>query len=442
MKKKVFSVILTLCMALSLFLGNSVSADAADKTIYSVVIESLPTMEIGGSIADAKATFLDVPEGCIADSHWHIWNPTAYDDNHGEWEIINEGTFTETDIYYLCMTFQTEKGYTFSDDFQVSYLDGIEEGFVWGEYDEEDNIIWHCDMPVRSFATAIYDVFITTPDVVPGNTATLESIEFYSGDKIIPAENFDIDAKWICQTHDYEDVTGTVFEDGCYYSFEISIKPHTGYYFFNELNVVHNGNVDEFAFAATPTHYDYCYQKSLVAPIESIELSGLPSVKAGETMVDSLDAISNLEDLYCDIYIWWEDENGEETTGQKMEKGHVYTAQIEVNAFGQAPLSEDFVFVIDGIEYQATKIDDLNEQPSQAWLELEYNLSDGAGDYEDDADDDAIVDDNNDTGEKADVVIKDDNTTSPKTGDSSMMMIWMILAIASMGTIVFVRKRQ
>ena len=56
--KRLFSVILTLCMALSLFLGNSISADAADKTIHTVVVDSIPAMEIGGSLADAKATFL------------------------------------------------------------------------------------------------------------------------------------------------------------------------------------------------------------------------------------------------------------------------------------------------------------------------------------------------------------------------------------------------
>jgi len=442
MKKKLFSVILTLCMALSLFLGNSVSADAADKTIYSVVIESIPTMEIGGSIADAKATFLDVPEGCIAESHWHIWNASA-NDGDGEWQEIYEGTFSETDVYYLCMTFQAEEGYTFSDDFEVSYVDGLEEGKVWSTYDENDNLIWHCDMEIESFATAIYDIVVTTPEVVPGNTAALEDIKFYSGDEIIANENFDIEATWICETHNYEDVTGKPFEDGCYYTFDLNIKPHAGYYFFDELNVIHNGVANEHSYD-TPTHCNYLYSKSLLAPLESIELAGLPEVKVGETMVDSLDVITNLDDINCDVYVTWWDENGDDTTGQKMKDGHVYTFQIEVSTFGQVPLSEDFVFVIDGTEYAPTELDELNEHPSQAWLEFEYDFSGGAsaGDYDDDFEDNADVEDDTETEDDVDVVIKDDNTTSPKTGDSSMIMVWMILALASMGTIVFVRKRQ
>ena len=112
-----------------------------------------------------------------------------------------------------------------------------------------------------------------------------------------------------------------------------------------------------------------------------------------------------------------------------MKKGHVYTLQIEVNDFGYSPLSEDFVFIVDGTEYLPTSIDELNEQPTQAWLELEYDLSND------------LNTDNDDAENNADIVI-DNNTASPKTGDSSMITIWLLLAVASMGTIVFVRKRQ
>lgn len=443
MKKKLFSVILTLCLALSLFFGNSVSADAADNIIYTATIESIPTMEIGGSIADAKATFFDLSEGCIADSHWHIWNASA-NDGDGEWEVIHEGTFTETDIYYLCITFQAAEGYTFPETgLVVSYVDGVDEGNVWSTYDENDNEIYHCDMPAKSFATAIYDVLVTTPEVVAGNTATLEDIVFYSGDTVIPDENFEIEAKWICETHNYEDVTGKTFEEGHSYQFELCIKPLSGYYFFNELNIIHNDVEGELFYDVAPTHFDFFYSKSLLAPLEKVELAGLPSVKAGETMVDSLEAISDLEDLDCEVFVSWWDENGDDTTGQVMEEGHVYTVQIEVSTFGHTPLSEDFVFVIDGTVYEATAIDELNEQPTQAWLELEYDFSGGAsaGDYEDDAEDDVVVDEDIDTDDEVNVSIKDDSTNSPKTGDSSMLMVWSVLALASMGTIVIVRKK-
>jgi len=433
MKRRIFSVILTLCMSLSLFLGYSVSADAADKVIDTAIIESIPEMKIGGSIADAKATFLDLPEGCIADSHWHIWNASA-NDGEGEWEEIHKGTFTETDIYYLCITFEAAKGYSFAEDgFEVSYVDGVEEGDVWGTEDENGNLIWHCDMPIKSFARAIYDVVVKTPEVVAGNKATLEDIVFYSGNKIIPNENFEIDAKWFCETDNYKDVTGKTFEDGHYYQFELCIKPLPGYYFFNELNIIHNDDEGELSYA-DPTHYDFFYSKSLLAPLEKVELTGLPAVKTGEIMVDSLECITPLEDIDCELLVSWWDENGDDTTGQKMKAGHVYTMQIEVNAYSVTPLSEDFTFVIDGTEYEATMIDELNEQPSQAWLELEYDFSGGAsaGDHEDDAE----------TEDNADAVIKEDNTNSPKTGDSSMIMIWSVLALASIVTIAFVRKRQ
>ena len=303
MKKKLFHIILALCLTVSLILGSGLSAAAADKVIYSATIESIPVMEVGSSIADAKATFFDLSEGCIADSHWHIWNASANDGN-GEWEIIQEGTFTEKDIYYLCITFQAAEGYSFPETgLAVSYVDGVEEGNVWSTYDENNNEIYHCDMSAKSFATAIYDVVIKTPEVAPGNTAALEDIVFYSGDKIIADENFEIDAKWICETHNYEDVTGKTFEEGHSYQFELCIKPLSGYYFFNELNIIHNSNEGEMSYDVAPTHYDFYYSKSLMAPLESVELAGLPSVEAGETMVDSLEAITNLEDLNCGMSV-------------------------------------------------------------------------------------------------------------------------------------------
>lgn len=375
MKKNLFGVILTGCLAVSLFSGNSVSANEADSIIDTAIIESVPVMEIGGSIPDAKATFSDLSEGCIADSHWHIWNADAYD-GEGDWEEVHEGTFTETDIYYLCITFQAAEGYAFSENgLEISYADGMEEGIVWSTYDDNDNEIYHCDMPAESFAAAIYDVVIKTPEVAAGNTAELEDIVFYSGDKIIADENFEIEANWICETDNYEDVTGKTFEDDHVYHLQLCIKSLSGYYFFNELNVIHNDAEGVLFYDVAPTHFDFTYSKSLLPPLEKVELAGLPSVEVGETMVDSLEAITNLDDSSCEMYVVWWDENDNDTTGQIMEDGHVYTMQIEINAFGSTALSEDFAFVIDGTEYEFTMIDEYNEQPVQAWLEIEYDFS-------------------------------------------------------------------
>lgn len=437
MKKTLFRAILTLFLTLSLFLGNSVSANAADKVISTATIESLPSMNFGGAIADAKATFCDLSEGCIADSHWYIWNASANDGN-GEWEEIHEGTFSETDIYYLCITFQAAEGYTFSETgLEVLYADNLEQGNVWSTYDDNGNEIYHCDMSAKSFATAIYEIAITTPEVVAGNTATLEDIVFYSGDEIIADENFEIEAKWICETDNYEDVTGKTFENDHSYQFQLCIKPLSKYYFFNELNIIHNGADGELSYDVAPTHYDFFYNKSLLTPLEKVELAGLPAIKTGETMVNSLEKITNLDDLNCEIYVTWWDENGEDTTDQVMNADHVYTMQIEINAFGNIALSEDFAFVIDGTEYKATTIDEYNEQPLQAWLELEYDFSGdaSAGDLEDS--DISSTDDVTDT--------ESDTTTSntaSETGNSSMIILLGALAVICIGTIVFICKKQ
>ena len=410
-KKKLFSMIISLSMVLTMFLGNLISVNAAENVIESVTITELPVFEVGASIADAKAT-ADVPEGCIATSQWYIW------DAEESWTPISEGVFSETDIYFLCVEFETVEGYSFSEEnFEVNYADGIEEGSVYGEYDEEDNLTYHCEMQKVSFATPIYKIDFEIPEVKVGNTATLENITFYSEDEVVAAENFEINAAWECIEH-YEDATGEVFEDDHVYQFVLDVIPKDGYYFADTIEAYCNGEADEFAFGTEPTHYNYVYTKSLLDPIEKVEINGIPEVKVGETMPDTFEVLTPMEDYSGEIFFYWWSDESDDTAGEVMEEGQIYTLQIEVNMFGNYPLSEDFVYVIDGEEYEAS---DLTE--SQAFFELKYDFRDNT-----------VIDDDNTEDDK-------ENSKAPLTGDYSYMVLLVAFAFISIAAGVFFHKR-
>lgn len=399
----------------------------AEKTILeSVTVTGLTSIiEVGASIANTKATF-DAPEGCITDSHWYKWDADAND-----WLEVSNGTFTATDIYYFCITFQADDGYEFSEDFEVILPEGF-EGSVWSEEDDNE-ITYHYDMPISTFANAIYKIVVTSPEVKVGAEASTDKIDvtFYTGDEIITDSNFEISSRWICTTQEYTDVTGKVFEEGQTYQLEMDINALPGYYFAETLVIEHNGHINDFAYD-NPTHAELFYNYSLAAPLEKVEISSIPTAKAGEIMVsaDSL-SIKNLPDD-VEVLVYWWDEDGNDTEGAVMETGHVYTLQLEVYASGNTPLSEDFVFVINGTEYKPTEIDENNIQPCQAWLELEYNLSGAKNNV--DTSDNNNSDNTNSNDNKA--------SNTVKTGDSSMILLWTVLAVVSMGTIVVIRRKK
>ena len=439
-KKKIFSMILTLCMVATMFLGSVVAVHAAENVIESVTITGIPVVALGDSIAEAKAT-VDAPEGCIVTSQWYVWDAEDY------WVPISSGTFTETDVYYLGVELKAAEGYVLSEDFEVKYADGIEEASEAYTCDEEDNIdTYYCDFQEISFATPIYKIDFEIPEVKAGNTAELENITFYSGDEIVANENFEINATWECTIH-YEDVTGEVFEDGHAYYFSLEVTPKAGYYFADTIEAYCNGEADEAAFGTDPTCYDYYYSKSLLPPVERVEINGLPEGKAGETMSDTYEVVTVLEDFSeaGEISFYWWNEEGDDTAGEVMEEGQVYTLQIEVYMYGDYPLSEDFVYVIDGKEYEARSLTDI-----QAFIELEYDLRDnteiGDDNTEDDEVDTPTEDDEVDVpteDDKVDTPAEDDKDTTkaPVTGDYSYMTLLAAFAFMSIAAAIIVRKR-
>lgn len=437
--KQLLSVVLTLCMVVSMFLGNTVSANAADKEIKSATVISVPSInfEEPSDIAESQATF-EVPEGCIAKSQWYIWDIAA-NEGDGCFVPVNSGKFTTTDIYYLSLSFEAAKGYVFSEDFDVIVPDGC-EGSLTGT-GESNDIIWSYDLPVMSAKGAIYQVNITHPEPMVGNIASTEeiAISFITGDSIVENPVFKSEINWICSSCNYEKVNGKAFETGHKYDLEIKLSAPDGYYFAESLYANHNGKVDDYVFESFTQFSlidNYTVYEGPV--LEEIVINGFPEVNAGETMAPETSYdIETLPEGVA-VYIEWFDEDDNVVTGTNMEDGRLYTAQIYVEAkSGDITLTPEFEFIIDGSQWKPTILDDKNPMPLWAILELEYDLRD---DVDADGSDNTNSGENTNTPNNSDV---DSNTSEkPKTGDSSMMLLYAALAVVSIGAVVFVRKKR
>ena len=353
--------ILMFCAIFAIALGATFPVFAAEE-ISSVEISEIPVMEVGASIQDSTAVY-QAPEGCIVESRWYIWNA-----EEETYILAEENTFTETDIYYFSLAVSVEEGYTFAEDFHFTYAEGLnpESAIVWNQNSEEDGIHWFFDMPAVTFAAPVQQIDITTPEAKAGTVASIDEILIYVDGEVVDNEKFNIEADWYCVTDD-EIITGKTFEADKVYQLIVNITAIDSYSFSDDTYLMHNG--EEGIFFSYPNKVEFFKDFSLLPPIERIELTGLTALQAGDAPVTTLTIENGIEN--CEVFVLWYDENGDELQDQELKEDYAYTVQVEVNLYGDEPLSENFVYVIDGIEYEPTE---LSTETKQAWLNREYRL--------------------------------------------------------------------
>ena len=384
--KQLMGIILSLCMVMSVFFNSMAVVLADGNVIESVTITSVPVMELGASIEDSKMTF-DAPEGCIADSYWLVW-----DEAEEDFVKVEEGTFTAVDVYRLEAEFTTAEGYEFTEDFlEVNNESGIDGDYTFGIEEEDGSTTYYYVMPIVSLATAIQRIDVTFPEIVPGNVLQIDEIVAYSGDAVVDIENFEISVEWMSDNgEEYEEADGKVVEDGYVYSLDFDMDAKEGYYFDEVVEVYFNGVEEDYAYE-NPKCVNVWTEYNLMPALEKIELMGMPEGKAGDIMPETLEATIDPEELGLEISVYWYDEEGDEATGLAMEEGKAYTAYIDVYSYSYTPISSDFLFVVDGVEYEPTEI----YSKYQAGLEIEYNLGyngeEEPDDSEDDRSDDIVI---------------------------------------------------
>ena len=221
-------------------------------------------------------------------------------------------------------------------------------------------------LPVLA-AEEISRIEITTPEPEVGALAAIDEIVFLANEEVVDNENFEIDAYWYCVTDD-KAMTGEAFEAEKVYRLTVNASANEGYHMSDTLSVLHNGN--DGSFFSEPQKMEFFGSFSFLSPVERIELSGLSSLTAGDAPVNTLSITNGVES--CDVFVMWYDENGDEVLDGTLMADHAYTVQVEVNLYGDEPISENFVYVIDGTEYAPF---DVSVDTNQAWLNMEYRLS-------------------------------------------------------------------
>ena len=377
--KRFFSILIAFCMLFTMVFNFSILAYAEDNKIDSVTIVALPAIAVGNSIADANIV-VNALEGCIVKTVWQVWDKTEE-----TYVSVSDGKFDNNSVYWLTLEVTPEEGYSFSDEFQ--FIGALSDVMI----QEEDTL--SCDFGTYTFTTVIDRIEVTASEVAVGNTASIDSIVVYAGDDVVDPSHYNAECNWLVLTQEYDDdMNGQAFEDNQAYQIQIKVDALEGYSFSKEMIATVNGV--EITGFVHPDSVHFFEDYSLLAPIESVELQGLPKKEAGAAM-NTLSVVSELDDMDSEVFINWLDENEDEITADVFEAGKTYYLKLEFSAFGHAPISENFVFIIDGVEYVP---DEFFMEGDQAWLTLVYKIPTSTtnddpsqdDDYYDDEDDDYI----------------------------------------------------
>lgn len=405
--KRLLSVLVVCSLVFSLFVGTGTVAYGDEKTAEQVVITALPTFEVGGSIADANITF-EPAEGVNVRTVWQVYD--AERDEYTRWFNVKDGVFESGKIYELYIYATLEEGYVpYTEMFSYKGED-LE---TWFADDEEtgESIMFH-KFGRYSDTTEITKISVKAAEAVAGEVATVDEVVLYDAAGNVVDETAVIGGvKWQSKSKgDTVDFTGETFVEEDVYFLVVDYKPSAGYSFPEEMTFVLNG--EESTLVADPDSAQQWSTYSLLAPLSSVEIGGLPKVEAGNEITANI--THNLTDAFVEAE--WLDENNESLEeGAKFEAGKTYILNLWVGTAYQ-PLAEDFVFVIDGETYTP---DDLDTTYNTANVMIRFVIP--AADAQGEA---------------------DDTESAPATGDNNMLMAWAMLAVMGAAGAMFVRRRE
>ena len=366
--KRFLGVFFVFAMVFAMMPGNVLGAYAEEADSLSVTVTALPEFKEGETIAEANAT-VEVPEGFTTVTKWEVWGTVEDEegDSYEDWTEATAETFSATDVYRCTVLITADDGSALPADWNVKYAEGLPEGSDWQECDEDGNAIaLVIELGYYTLTTVIDKVEVTASEVAEGNAPSVDQIVFWSGEEEVTGDVADVDWEW---SEDGGEESGvTVFEAEKNYQLSIELTAKEGYSFAEEIALCVNeeeayGFFDIFSGSL---YMDY----SLLTPVDHVEIE-LPDVKEGEPIFTEVTIGCDCEK--CEIAVYWCDEEGEDVTEETFVAGNTYTLQLAYNNYSGAALSEDFVFIINGEEYEPTNLETEN---GQAWLELTYEILD------------------------------------------------------------------
>lgn len=420
-KKKLVSMLVVCSLILSLFVGTSGVAFGEEKAAGQVVITALPTFEVGGSIADAKIEY-EPTEGVHVRTVWQIYDTERDEDTR--WFEVKDGIFEAGRVYELFIYATVDEGYVPYAEMFVYHGEDLETWFASDDETGED-IMFH-SFGRYSDRTAIAKAEIHAAEPEVGKTATIDQVVFYDQEgNVVEDATLKNGVKWQCLSKgDAVNVTGETFEAEEVYFLIVDLPAGEKYTFIDPVTMVVNGNEEEVS-----TDPDSCVlyvTYSLETPLSVLEIFGLPEVKEGNEITADIQH----ELAYATVDAYWtnaEDEMIE--AGENFEAGKTYILNLGVSTYYQ-PLAEDFAFKVYGKTY-APKAENLDTTYNNATVQIEFKIPEVT-------EEEPPVE----SEEPQQPETPEEDEKSPATGDSSSMMMWIILAAVGFTGVMGLGKRE
>lgn len=432
---KMLSILVTVCLLLSLSVGAATTAYAGEERVPLKII-ALPEFAVGGEVADADIQY-EAIDGVTVETEWQIWDETR--DEYTRWFRVEDGVFESDRIYKLILNVVSPEGTKFNGQF---VYDGETYDAWYSDIEEGDELIpiAFYEFGRYSDTTEITKVSIEASVPEVGEVATVGDVVLYDkeGNVVDPSAVTGY-VQWQAMSKGEKDVTGEAFKAEDVYFLVTDFAAVTGYSFPEKMTLVLNGVEQEFE--PDPKSAQNWQTYSLLSPLKALEITGLPEAKAGEAMPEEVQW--DVEDAFVTVNWLEEDENVTEDTS--FAAGKTYKLSLAV-AMGYQPLAEEFVFVIDGETYEPTVFD---AEYNTAEVIIEYKIPEedsamGTDDAEplDDSDKEAVEKPQNESTAKVTEEKPEDTKKAPETGDSDMIMGWALLAVTAFASIVFVRRKE
>lgn len=416
--KRLLSVLLAVCMLVSMSAAAGLVANAEDNTPV-IEVSNVPEAEVGKTPVEGS---VDVPEGAkyIAEVQWYVMEDW---DGHPTSASFN-GTFTKG------YTYRREITISLADDWEGwQYVDTYGEVLcdivINGEYAgvvlayEEDGKASHEDF--FHFTEKIESAEVTgVVDAVAGAQATTDGIK-------VPADaNYTVKAQWY--TYDERVEFSGTFVKGEIYGLELTLIAAEGYSFDDECVVKVNGEEQESFMSVQKMHMDVYLEYNLSENINVVEITNTEKAVVGqEPSVDGVSVSENANYTVAAQWFMYDEEQGAVLVTDEFAKGNVYYLMIFVEANDGYKFAEDAVIKMNG----ATLAEDY------------YYIEDGQVIIVLEGGQNPIEDNNPDPGNTS--TQNNTITKAPATGDTNMMFPMVALLILSVVGIVVVlelKKRE
>lgn len=364
--KRNISLMLVLCMVLSMVLGISVPSVAHAETnewttISKVQLSNIPVAKIGEPVTQADANL-----GITGEQDANYKVAAYWIDNATGKMLTNGDTFQDKNSYKLCIEVKALDDYGFSEN-AILMLDEI----LYDHYSDEDdkhNYHYVSDEESGRIHTLYVDIRHSFCDVI--ETVELSLVEPKLGMEVKDAvlsvtapdnAKYELDMEtnpyyWYDMATQKKLEPTAKFEKGHVYALQYWLIPEASYEFGENTTVTVNGKESHTSGAGEiiSGYVDYAFTEI----IDKIEVMNVPTAEiGGKATVSDIKVPENAKYEIMEGNAHWMDRtdiNNEITLpeGAVFENGHKYELIIHITAIAGYEFAEDTVVTVNGVEVE------------------------------------------------------------------------------------------